>query len=149
MDKLIDALVTLRGVALPEDGLLGRTHYVVALIAGGVAPNVVPANAEAEITFRTVGPAADVRRALEALRPGVALEHVLEVPAEHFHTVPGFETRVFPFTTDAPFLHPWGRVLLFGPGSVRVAHTDDERVALAELHAAVDAYERLARTLLA
>ncbi len=149
IDKLVDALVTLRALDLPMDPLLGRTHYVVALLSGGVAPNVVPASAEAEITFRTVGPASDVRRVLEALRPAVELDPVLEVVPVRFHTVPGFETRVFPFTTDAAFLDPWGRVLLFGPGSVRVAHTDDERLALEELHTAVGAYERLGRTLLA
>lgn len=149
IDKLLDALLALRALPLPSDPLLGLTHYVVALISGGVAPNVIPPSAEAELTFRTVGAASEVRRAIEALSPGVELEDVLEVPPERFHIVPGFETRVFPFTTDAPFLHPWGRVLLFGPGSVRVAHTDQERLALDELHSAVGAYERLARTLLA
>ena len=149
IDRLIDALVSLRRIALPEDPVLGRTHYVVGLISGGIAPNVIPPNAEAEITFRTVGPAGDVRAALAALGAGVEVEHVLEVPVEHLHTVPGFPTRVFPFTTDAPFLHPFGKVLLFGPGSARVAHTDDERVEIAELIRAVDTYERLVKTLLA
>jgi acetylornithine deacetylase len=55
---------------------------------------------------------------------------------------------VFPFTTDVPLLDRWGAPLLFGPGSVLVAHTDDEYVRLEELHTAVNAYERLARLLL-
>jgi acetylornithine deacetylase len=55
---------------------------------------------------------------------------------------------VFPYTTDVPFLGAWGRPLLFGPGSVHVAHTADEFVAIAELHAAVDAYAAIARQLL-
>ena len=37
--------------------VLGRTHYTVGVIQGGVAPNVIPAAAEAEVLFRTVGPA--------------------------------------------------------------------------------------------
>ncbi len=149
IDRLVDALVSLRRIPLPDDPVLGRTHYVVGLMAGGIAPNVIPPNAEAEITFRTVGPARDVRAALAALGDGIAVDDVLEVPVERFHTVPGFSTRVFPFTTDAPFLHPFGEVLLFGPGSARVAHTGDERLEIAELLAAVDTYERLVRTLLA
>ncbi len=36
---------------LPVDPVLGKTIYTVGLIAGGVAPNVVPANAEAEVLF--------------------------------------------------------------------------------------------------
>ena len=49
IDKLLDALMVLRGVALPDDPLLGRTHYTVGLIEGGVAPNVVSPHASAEL----------------------------------------------------------------------------------------------------
>jgi acetylornithine deacetylase len=63
-------------------------------------------------------------------------------------TVDGFEQAVFPFTTDIPFLGAWGRPLLFGPGSVHVAHTPHEHVRLSELRAAVDAYAAIARQLL-
>ena len=47
IEKLIDALVELRTIHLPSDRELGRTHYTIGLIAGGVAPNVVPPSAEA------------------------------------------------------------------------------------------------------
>ena len=62
--------------------------------------------------------------------------------------MPGFETAVFPYTTDIPFLNDWGEPLLFGPGSIHVAHTADESVSIAELQAAVDHYVTLARELL-
>jgi acetylornithine deacetylase len=55
---------------------------------------------------------------------------------------------VFPYTTDIPFLSAWGQPLLFGPGSVHVAHTDHEHVSISELHAAVDSYERIVKGLL-
>ena len=61
----------LRGHRAPGRSLLGRTHYTVGLIAGGIAPNVIPPSAEAEVLFRTVGPPADVRVALKALEPQV------------------------------------------------------------------------------
>jgi acetylornithine deacetylase len=149
IDKLIDALVQLRTLALPSDPDLGQTFYSIGLIEGGNAPNVIPAHASAEAMFRTVGPADDILRVLQALTPRVSLEEVLRVRPVRMHTVPGFETRVFPFTTDVPFLDRWGAPLLFGPGSFLVAHTDGEFVALDELNAAVDAYERLARGCLA
>jgi acetylornithine deacetylase len=149
IEKLVDALVALRALALPVDPDLGATYYTVGLIEGGVAPNVIPAHASAEVLFRTVGPAEDILAALRALEARVAMSEVLRVRPIRMHTVDGFETRVFPFTTDVPFLDRWGTPLLFGPGSFLVAHTDGEFVSLDELHAAVDGFERLARGCLA
>jgi acetylornithine deacetylase len=148
IDKLIDTLVALRSIPLPDDEVLGRTHYSVGLIAGGVAPNVVSPSAEAEIMFRTVSDAAAIRTAIAPLEDRVTIEHVLEVPPVKLTTVPGFDAAVFPYTTDIPFLPAWGAPLLFGPGSIHAAHTADEHVSIAELHAAVDHYVTLARTLL-
>jgi acetylornithine deacetylase len=144
IDKLIDALVQLRAIALPVDPDLGATFYSVGLIEGGVAPNVIPASASAEVMFRTVGSADDILAALAPLAPRVAVQEVLRVRPIRMHTIPGFAPRVFPFTTDVPFLDRWGTPLLFGPGSILVAHTDGEFVTLDELHSAVDAYVRLA-----
>jgi acetylornithine deacetylase len=148
IDKLLDALYALRSIALPADPVLGRTHYTIGLISGGVAPNVVSPSAEAEVMFRTVGDAEEITRALHAVRDRVAVEKVLEVPPVRLNTVPGFETAVFPYTTDVPLLTNWGAPLLFGPGSIHVAHTADESIAIAELRAAVDAYVAIARHLL-
>jgi acetylornithine deacetylase len=148
IDKLIDALIRLRGETLPDDPVLGRTHYSIGLIAGGVAPNVISPHAEAEVMFRTVGSNDDLAPAIERLHELVETRHVLEVPAVHLRTLDGFETASFPFTTDIPFLDRWGEPLLVGPGSVLVAHTDDEHVEIAELERAVDTYESLARSLL-
>jgi acetylornithine deacetylase len=148
IDKLIDALIELRSIPLPSDPVLGQTHYTVGLISGGVAPNVVSASAEAEVMFRTTSDAAEVRRAVAPLERRVAIEHVLEVPPVKMKVVPGFDTAVFPYTTDIPFLQAWGEPLLFGPGSIHVAHTADEWVSITELKAAAGHYVTLARALL-
>jgi len=148
IDKLLDALMVIRGVVLPDDPLLGRTHYTVGLIEGGVAPNVVSPHAAAELAFRTVGDPAHVRQALQVVDGVVRIEHVLDVPAVRLHTLPGFETAVFPYTTDVPWLTNWGTPILVGPGSIHVAHTDHEHVTLDELHGAVDIYESLGKRLL-
>ncbi|MCU1381488.1 MAG: hypothetical protein JWL71_185 [Acidobacteria bacterium] len=148
IDKLIDALIELRGIPLPSDPVLGQTHYTVGLISGGVAPNVVSAAAEAEVMFRTTSDAAEVRKAVTPLERRVAIEHVLDVPPVKMTVVPGFDTAVFPYTTDIPFLQAWGEPLLFGPGSIHVAHTADEWVSIAELTAAASHYVTLAKALL-
>ncbi|MFA5910855.1 MAG: M20/M25/M40 family metallo-hydrolase [Vicinamibacterales bacterium] len=150
IDKLLDCLMSLRAADWPADPLLGTTHYTVGLINGGVAPNVIPAHAEAEVFFRSVGDHDAIRATLAAaLANRVKVEEVLEVPAVRLHTVPGFETAVFSYVSDVPLLSNWGRPLLLGPGSIHVAHTDREHVAIAELDQAVEVYERLAATLIA
>jgi acetylornithine deacetylase len=146
IDKLLDALMVIRGLSFPEDPLLGRTHYSIGVIEGGVAPNVISPHAWAELLFRTVGEGRLVRELLRVVEPLVGVEEVLDMPAVRMHTVPGLETAVFPYTTDVPFLPRWGRPLLLGPGSIHVAHTDDEHVPVDELRQAIELYVALART---
>lgn len=147
IEKLIDALYQLRRLSLPDNATFGKTSYSVGLIEGGVAPNVVPASAWAEVMFRTVGNADEVLDALKPLAAVVQLEEVLRVPPVRLHTIPGLPSASFPFTTDIPLLDRWGVPLLFGPGSFLVAHTDDEHITLAELDAAIELYVRIVRAL--
>lgn len=150
VEKLLDALLALRGLDLPVDPLLGATTYTVGVLSGGVAPNVVPPAAEADVNFRTVEPAERVRERLEAALPRtVAIDDVMVVPPVRLTTLPGFETAPFAFTTDVPFLTAWGKPLLVGPGSIHAAHTAEEHVRVDELAQSVDLYEKLARDLLA
>lgn len=149
IEKLMDCLMALRTAAWPSDPLLGTTHYTVGLINGGVAPNVIPPNADAEVFFRTVGDHDAIRATLAtAVANRVTVEEILELPAVKLHTVAGFETAVFSYFSDVPFLSNWGTPLLLGPGSIHVAHTDREHVSIAELDQAVDTYARLATALL-
>ena len=134
----------------PKDPIWATTYYTVGLIRGGVAPNVIPPDADAEVMFRTVGDASDVRRLLDARFAGrLGLEDVLDVPPVRLRAVPGFDPAVFSFTTDIPFLDRWGEPLLVGPGSVTLAHTADEHVEIADLEQAVDIYAQLATSLIA
>jgi acetylornithine deacetylase len=149
IEKLLDALIELRRIDWPHEPDWGRTYYTIGLMNGGIAPNVIPPNAEAELMFRTVGSHEVLRRLLDThLGASLAIEDILVVPPVRLETVEGFESAVFSFTTDIPFLDRWGTPLLIGPGSVKVAHTSEEFVSIAELHQAVDLYEKLAIALL-
>lgn len=149
IDKLMDALVALRSADWPEDPDLGRTFYSVGTISGGIAPNVIPPSAEAEIMFRTVGPYEAVKDVIESCAGAlVAIDDVLAVPPVRLQTVPGIDSAAFSFTTDIPLLDRWGTPLLLGPGSITIAHTEDEHIPIAELHRAVDLYVQIATKLL-
>ena len=67
------------------------------------------------------------------------------VPPVKLGVVDGFSTSVAAFATDIPALTNWGTPYLFGPGSIHVAHRDDEFVAIDELRSAVSAYQVIAR----
>ena len=148
IEKLVDALVQLRAIRLPIDPTFGETFYTVGTIQGGVAPNVVPADASAEVMFRIVRDADEVLTAVKSIQPGVDVEEVLRVPPVRLHTLPGIPTESFPFTTDIPLLNRWGAPLLFGPGSFLVAHTDDEHLSIAEFEASVDSYVEIVNALM-
>jgi acetylornithine deacetylase len=149
IEKLLDVMLALRTGQWPDDSDLGRTHYTIGVMSGGVAPNVIPPRAEAEVTFRTVGNHDAVRATLRAIVDArVRVEEIVDVPPVELRTQPGFETAVFAYTTDIPFLSAWGTPLLLGPGSIHVAHTDQEHVRIDELRQAIDLYERLAGELL-
>ena len=147
IEKLVDALVRLRGIRLPSSPLFGKTSYSVGLIEGGVAPNVVPAKARAEVMFRTVGDADDVLEAVRSLEPLVNVEEVLRVAPVRLQTIPGVPSASFPYTTDIPLLEQWGVPLLYGPGSFLLAHTDDEHLDLQEFDTAIDGYVQIVTAL--
>lgn len=147
--QMVELLAELGDVRLPEDPELGASTVNVGRIWGGEAANIVPAACSAELLLRLVGDAEPVRAALEGWVQGRAsLTYGAHVPANRFTTVPGFETGPVSFTTDAPLLGNWGRVLLYGPGSIHHAHGLDEHIEIDDLIASVSTYERLVRSLL-
>ncbi len=77
--------------------------------------------------FRLVGDVHEVKRKLEEWAGGKAeIEYGSFIPAQNFHTIPDFPSAPVAYTTDIPLLGRWGTPLLFGPGSIHVAHTPDE-----------------------
>lgn len=146
---MLTMLQELQQLPLPVDDILGPSTVNVGLIKGGTEANIVPGACEAEMMIRLVGDVKDVKKILEPWAKGRAeLEYGSFIPAQHFHTVPGFNTAPMAYTSDIPLLTNWGKPLLFGPGSIHVAHTPDEFIEEAELRASVDSYITLVQQLL-
>ncbi len=145
---LVKLLAELDALDLPSDALLGETTINIGKLAGGVADNVVAPNAEARLMVRLVTHGDVIWKLLTDWAAGRAmLERTTEVPFVRLATLPGFATSVVAFATDIPAMPSWGTPYLYGPGSIHVAHRDDEHVAIAELHDAVGVYERVVRQL--
>lgn len=149
LDPLLALLPQVRSLALPSDDVLGETTCNIGVLRAGTEANVIPGLAEAEIMIRLVGEVEPVREVFETWAQGRAeLEWGSYIPAQRFHVLDGFEVAPVAFTTDIPLLSRWGTPLLFGPGSIHVAHTPEEHISVTELRASVDAYVRIVRELL-
>ncbi len=149
IEPMLALLPTIRTLPLPTDKDLGATTVNIGVIRAGTAGNIIPELAEVELMFRLVGDVKPLKKAIESwVGDKAEIEYGSFIPAQKFETIAGFETGPVAYTSDIPLLTRWGKPLMFGPGSIHVAHTSDEFIAVDELRNAVDAYERIVRALL-
>jgi acetylornithine deacetylase len=150
VESMVALLADLRKLRLPTDALLGETTMNVGTIRGGSAANVFAGECEVEAMIRLVGDAEDVKALVTKLVGDRAvIEWGSHIPTQRFHTIAGFETTTVAYTSDVPILSAWGTALMFGPGSIHHAHTEEEHVLLEDLKSAVSTYERIVRAVLA
>jgi len=168
LDTEVCTLLEKRHHPLTGPGLL-----TVAMIQGGIAPNMVPDRCELRLDRRLIpgedaaAALAEVDVVLDRLRqsgdvvvreePSLLLPAV-EVPAGDplVATVEAAASAVLgralvaegvPYGTDAAYLTGVGGIpsVVLGPGSIDHAHTEDERVSVEELRRATAIYAEIAR----
>ncbi|CAM9838454.1 unnamed protein product [Phaeothamnion confervicola] len=149
IDALLDCLQQLRTTAWPASDELGATTLNIGLISGGQAANALAESAEATVMFRLTCPPAVVLAEVEAAAAACGCRcFVVTQNAPVALTAPpleGMETAVASYNTDVAYFTFSGKAVLFGPGSIQDAHARGEKVLVKDLHAAVDAYKRIAR----
>ena len=135
-DSAIHKLVTLLDAFLKNK--FEETTYHVGLIEGGTADNVVAARATATLLFRSMNAtiAQQVTHALVATNVLHTVEILSDI-APTDHTAPPFERNEVAYFTEMAFLQ---NSFVLGPGSIKDAHTDNERVPRVELNEAVNLY---------
>jgi aspartate kinase len=149
VDAMVALLADLRGLRLPTDPVLGDTTLNVGTIEGGTAANIFAGACEVEIMIRLVGDGDEVKKKITACIAGRAdIEWGSQIPTQRYQVIEGFPTTTVAYTSDVPILAAWGTPLMFGPGSIHHAHTEEEHVSIEDLRSAVDAYARIARALL-
>lgn len=143
---------------LPSSPKYGETTLNIGVVRAGVATNVVPASARADVSVRLAAGTPDEAR--EIIRRAVAdatsdVDADVEVdftthresysPQDLDTDVPGFGVIPVNYGTDVPNLQVRSGVkrYLYGPGSIFVAHGDNEGLAVRELKGAVDGYKKL------
>ncbi len=149
IEKLLDVLDDVRKIEWPSDKTFGETTCNIGVMSGGTRANVIPREAQTTLQIRLATDAERVKRLLETAVAGRASLNYKSVhDTVRLLALDGFEQTIVRFTTDIPYLTNWGHALLIGPGSILVAHTEDERVEKNELLKAVDIYDSLVRRLL-
>ncbi|KAH0842327.1 hypothetical protein AYO21_00055 [Fonsecaea monophora] len=158
---ILPALVALDGLGdtpeeeggLPRSDKYGKSTVNVGFMQGGVAGNVVPEFAMADVTFRLAGGTVpDVRRIVTDAVRKADPEGLLEMQfSQGYGPIPldadvdGFETITVNYGTDVPNLDVEEGVkkYLYGPGSILVAHGRDEGLTVGDMEEALEGYKRL------
>ena len=153
--EALDPVAELEPLDVEVEGLVFREVISVVRIAGGIAQNVVPAEASADLNYRYAPnrTPAEAERRLRELVGGAEIVSLANSPPAHvvvdtplvqrLRAAGDFAVRPKQaWTPVAEFAAQGLDAINLGPGATRYAHARDEQIAAAEL---VRTYEALAR----
>ena len=164
-----DFVNALRSIGFPQDPVLGETTWNIGKLHSDNPQNILSDRLTCRAYFRTTfesdelvcnvmkniaGPDAKLRFGRPRVQDGsdiVAKEvadwqKYMKVTAfggdapTRFEVLDGFLTKPVSFGSDAPQLTAFKHKILCGPGSILVAHRDDEHITLHDLETAVQNY---------
>ena len=145
VERFVAFYNALKEVKFPVDPVLGETTWNVGLLHSDNPQNILSPELRCRVYFRTTF-ASD--QAVCEYMAGIAEASPRggDKPAKYV-TLPGFETAPASFGTDAPHLTGFGHKIICGPGTVLVAHRDDEHILLADIDKAVEQYVKMFKAL--
>lgn len=122
-----------------RDDVLGETTYNIGMLHSDNAHNVVSDSVKFKIFFRTTFATHD--SLIDVIKniadENTEINFIYGDKPIKFHTLAGFENAIVSYGSDAPELYNLGRRLLYGPGSILVAHTENEFIKIDDLEKAV------------
>ena len=171
-----DFMNALRSIVFPEDDLLGKTTWNIGKLVSNNPQNILSDRLTCRLYFRTTfesdemvcnimkniaGPEAKLRFGRREVQDGSDIvakavapwQRAMSVRAfggdtpSRFEVFDDFPSKPVAFGSDAPHLTSFTRKILCGPGSILVAHKDEEQITLKELETAVDSYVRMYETI--
>ena len=167
-----DFVNALRSIVFPMDPVLGETTWNIGKLSSDNPQNILSDRLTCRVYFRTTfesdemvcnimkniaGPQAKLRFGKRKVQDGsdiVAKEvapwqKAMTVQAfggdtpSRFEVLYGFESKPVAFGSDAPQLKCFEHKILCGPGSILVAHRDEEHITLADIEKAIAQYVRM------
>ncbi|KAF2964048.1 hypothetical protein GQX73_g9525 [Xylaria multiplex] len=146
---LLAVLNELSETTWPESELLGPSTFNIGTLEGGEKHNIVAPSAKALCEVRMVSDLPGIKAKLREIvsrHPDVELRFVFEYPEALLDwEIEGFEAAPVAFGTDVPRLRDefCDKRVLYGPGSILVAHGPDEYIRIPELIDSISGYKRL------
>ncbi len=145
VELFVDFMNALRGAGFPDDPVLGPTTWNVGRLSSDNPQNILSPQLSCRLYFRTTFASDDAvvawmrAQASDRLR----VEEIGgDAPARYF-TLPGFPTKPVAFGSDAPHLTGFAQKIICGPGTITVAHRDDEFLSLSDLQQAINNYVKI------
>ena len=167
-----DFMNALRSIVFPKDEVLGETTWNIGRLSSDNPQNILSDELTCRVYFRTTfesdemvcnvmknmaGPDARLRFGKRVAQDGsdMVAKDVAEWQKRmtvkafggdtptRYETLEGFPAKPVSFGSDAPQLKLFRRKILCGPGSILVAHRDEEHICLPDIVKAVDSYVRM------
>ena len=167
-----DFVNALRSIRFPQDETLGETTWNIGKLSSDNPQNILSDRLTCRVYFRTTfesdemvcnvmknmaGEDAKLRFGRPRVQDGSDVvakdvapwQKAMSVKAfggdcpSRFEVLDGFESKPVAFGSDAPQLTNFSRKILCGPGSILVAHRDDEHILMKDIETAVANYIRI------
>ncbi|KPM46537.1 hypothetical protein AK830_g69 [Neonectria ditissima] len=149
---LVSLLDELEALELPRSELLGPTTFHCGKISGGVAYNVLAAEASALCGIRVAADLETIENKVSEVvgkYPDITLKKSFAYSETLLdHEIKGLDSMPVSFGTDVPRLNGVHKKYLYGPGSILDAHGENEQVAISDLLECVVVYKRLVMEIL-
>ena len=151
VELFVDFMERLRAAGFPDDPVLGPTTWNVGKLVSDNPQNILSPCLTCRIYFRTTFASdAMVSDWMRAQASDTLRVEAFggDAPARYF-TLPGIPSKPVSFGSDAPHLTNFDRKVICGPGSITVAHRDDEFLAFADLEQAISNYVNIYQQVIA
>ena len=142
VDLFVEFVNALKAKVFGMDPVLGETTWNIGLVHSDNPQNILSPELTCRLYFRTtfVSDEAVCQWMTEAQSGRLTVTpRGGDTPARYW-TVEGLPSKSVAFGSDAPHLKNFTYKAICGPGSITVAHRDDEHVLAADLATAVEQY---------
>ena len=142
VDLFVEFVNALKAKDFGMDPILGETTWNIGLVHSDNPQNILSPELTCRLYFRTtfVSDEAVCQWMTEAQSGRLTVTpRGGDTPARYW-TVEGLPSKSVAFGSDAPHLKNFTHKAICGPGSITVAHRDDEHVLAADLATAVEQY---------